>query len=112
MTLHISRLLAMTALVACLATAAACELPGRNGAVIGEVRFAREVTLPENSVVTVKLLDSSYADAPSPELGRDVIENANRLPIRFRIEYDRTGSPIATSTRSVPPSDVVMTCST
>ena len=49
----------------------------------------REVALPEGAVVTVRLLDTSLADASSVELGRDVIENADRLPVRFRIEYDR-----------------------
>ena len=59
------------------------------GSVSGEVRFGREVALPEGAVVTVKLLDTTLADAPSVELGLDVIENADRLPVRFRIEYDR-----------------------
>ena len=59
------------------------------GSVSGEVRFAREVVLPEGAVVTVRLLDTTLADAPSVELGLDVIENADRLPVRFRIKYDR-----------------------
>ena len=89
MTLRLSRLLAIAVLAAVLATPAACESLGPTGAVTGEVRFAREVTLPEGTVVTVKLLDTTLADAPSMELGRDVIENADRLPVSFRIEYDR-----------------------
>ncbi len=84
-----TRLLAIAVLAAVLATAAACELLGSTGAVTGEVRFAREVALPEGAVVTVRLLDISLADAPSMELGRDVIGNPDRLPVSFRIEYDR-----------------------
>ncbi len=88
MTLLVSRVLAVVG-AALLATTAGCESRGSTGAVTGEVRFAREVTLPEGAAVTVRLVDSSLADAPSVELGRDVIENADRLPVRFRIEYHR-----------------------
>ena len=89
MTLRLSRLLAIAVPAAILATAAACESLGPTGAVTGEVRSAREVALPEGTVVTIKLLDTTLADASSMELGRDVIENADRLPVSFRIEYDR-----------------------
>ena len=67
------------------AVAAAC---GSSNIVSGEVRFHREVDLPDGARVTVKLLDTSYADASAVELGRDVIENANALPVRFSVEYD------------------------
>ena len=87
MTLRLS--LAIAVLAAVLATAVACESLGPTGAVTGKVRFASEVALPEGAVVTVKLLDTTLADAPSMELGRDMIENADRLPVSFRIEYDR-----------------------
>ena len=56
--------------------------------VSGEVRFVRDVDLPDDATVTVQLLDTSLADASAIELGEDVIENADRLPVRFRIEYD------------------------
>ncbi|MDE2746101.1 MAG: YbaY family lipoprotein [Chloroflexota bacterium] len=56
--------------------------------VSGEVRFHREVDLPEGATVTVMLLDTSLADASAIELGRDVIDDAERLPVRFSIEYD------------------------
>jgi uncharacterized lipoprotein YbaY len=68
--------------------AVSCGVSGAAGAISGEVRFVREVELPEGAVVTVTLLDVSVADAPSVELGRDVIEGAGSLPVRFRIEYD------------------------
>ena len=80
---------AVAALAAVLATATACQLLGPTGAVTGEVRFARETELPEDATVTVMLLDTTLADASSVELGRDVIENAGRLPVSFRVEYDR-----------------------
>ncbi len=89
MTVLVSRLLVATVLAAFLGTAVACGSFGSSGAITGEVRFVREVALPEGAVVTVRLLDTSLADASAVELGRDVIENAERLPVRFRIEYDR-----------------------
>jgi len=61
---------------------------GSADTVNGEVRFHRDVDLPEGATVTVKLLDTSLADASAIELGRDVIEDAERLPVRFSIEYD------------------------
>lgn len=84
-----SRLLATAVLAAIVATtAAACGSSGSTSVIAGEVRFAREVELPEGAVVTVTLLDTSLADAAAVELGRDVIANAARLPVRFRIEFD------------------------
>lgn len=89
MKLLLSRLLAVALLVGIVATAAACGSSGSAGSVVtGEVRFAREVELPEGAVVTVRLLDTSLADAPAVELGRDVLDDAERLPVRFRIEFD------------------------
>jgi len=75
--------LALLAALACVA--AAC---GSASTVSGEVRFHRDVDLPEGATVTVLLLDTSLADASAIELGRDVIENAEQLPIRFSIQYD------------------------
>ncbi|MDE0375050.1 MAG: YbaY family lipoprotein [bacterium] len=89
MTHRLARPFTMGVLVVVLAATVACERLGSEGAVSGEVRFAREVALPEGAVVTVRLLDTTLADAPSVELGLDVIENAGRLPVGFRIEYDR-----------------------
>ena len=88
MALLVSRVLAIAALAALAAATLACGASKSEGVISGEVRFARDVDLPEGAVVTVRLLDTSLADAPSVELGRDVIENAERLPVRFRIEYD------------------------
>ena len=88
MMLQLTRLLTIAALAAVLAGTVACESREPSGLATGEVRFVREVALPEGTVVTVKLLDTTLADAPSVELGRAVIENADRLPVSFRIEYD------------------------
>ncbi|MXY75911.1 MAG: hypothetical protein F4Y40_02360 [Acidimicrobiia bacterium] len=79
----------MAVLATALAATVACAPGGSAGSISGEVLFAREVELPEGAVITVRLLDITLADAPSVELGLDVIENADRLPTRFRIEYDR-----------------------
>ena len=78
----------VVALAAVLVSAAACDLVGLSGGISGEVRFVREVALPEGAVVTVKLLDTSLADAASVELGRDTIADAVKLPVKFNIEYD------------------------
>lgn len=74
------------ALVAVLACATAGCRSGNT--VSGEVRFHRDVDLPDGATVTVELLDTSLADASAIELGRDVIPNAERLPVRFSIQYD------------------------
>ena len=87
MTLLVSHALVVAVFAVVAAVAAACG-SGSEGVISGEVRFARDVDLPEGAVVTVRLLDTSLADASSVELGRDVIVNADRLPVRFRIEYD------------------------
>ena len=87
MTLLVSHALVVAVFAVVAAVSAACG-SGSEGVISGEVRFAREVDLPEGAVVTVRLLDTSLADASSVELGRHVIENAERLPVRFRIEYD------------------------
>ena len=61
---------------------------GSTNTISGEVRFHRDVDLPEGATVTVLLLDTSLADASAIELGRDVIDHAEQLPIRFSIQYD------------------------
>ena len=85
----LSRLVPGALLIALVAATVACGSSGSAGVITGEVRFVREVDLPEGAVVTVRLLDTSLADASAVELGRHVIADADRLPVRFRIEYDR-----------------------
>ena len=62
----------MAVVVTALAATVACAPQGSSGSISGEVRFAREVELPEGAVITVRLLDITLADAPSVELGLDV----------------------------------------
>ncbi len=76
------------ATLALVATAAALAGCGSGDSISGEVRFHRDVELPEGATVTVTLQDTSLADASAIEMGRDVIADAERLPIRFRVEYD------------------------
>ncbi len=89
MTHRLAHPFTIAVLATALAATAACAPQGSGRSVSGEVRFAREVELPEGAVVSVRLLDTTLADAPSVELGLDVIEKAERLPVSFRIEYDR-----------------------
>ena len=89
----VSRLLVLVVLAALFATPFGCSSSSSQGSITGEVRFVRDVALPEGAVVTVRLLDTSWADAPAVEMGRVVIEGAGRLPVRFRIEYDREQLP-------------------
>jgi uncharacterized lipoprotein YbaY len=70
------------------AAAYAAVACGSDNTVTGEVRFHRDVELPAGATVNVKLLDTSLADASAVELGRDVIENTQSLPVSFSIEYD------------------------
>ena len=46
------------------------------------------VELPDGAVVTVTLADTSIADAPWQVLDQQVIEDADALPLAFRLEYD------------------------
>ncbi len=75
--------------LAILAAATSAGLAcGSGDTVSGEVRFHREVDLPDGATVTVTLLDTSLADASAVELGAVVIEDAESLPVAFSIEYD------------------------
>ncbi len=75
------------ATLALFAAAAALAGCGSGDSISGEVLFHRDVELPEGATVTVTLQDTSLADASAIELGRDLIRDAARLPVRFRIEY-------------------------
>lgn len=63
--------------------------PAGGDAVEGRVFFGGgEVELPDGAVVKVSLQDTSRADAPAVTLGEQVIRDARRLPLAFRIPYD------------------------
>ena len=84
-----TRIVALPALLLALLVLPVCG--GNDGIVTGKVYFeGGDVELPEGAVVTVKLLDISYADAPSMTLGEHVIEDAGSLPVKFRIPYDKS----------------------
>ena len=74
-----------------LAVSCAVAACGSANTVSGEVRFHRDVDLPDGATVIVMLLDTSLADGPGLILSRDVILDAERLPVRFRIEYEPEG---------------------
>ena len=38
--------------------------------------------------MTVRLLDTSYADAPAMVIGEQIIRDARGLPLTFRVGYD------------------------
>ena len=87
-----TRIVALPALLLALLVLPVCG--GNDGTVTGKVYFeGGNVELPEGAVVTVKLLDISYADAPSMTLGEHVIKGAGSLPVKFRIPL-RQGSAI------------------
>ena len=55
----------------------------------GRVTFGGgAVTLPAGAVVTVRLLDISYADAAAMTIGEQIIRDARGLPLAFRVGYD------------------------
>ncbi len=86
---NMTRVVALPALVLALLVLPMCS--GNDGTVTGKVYFGvGDVDLPDGAVVTVKLLDISYADAPSMTLGEHVIEDAGSLPVQFRISYDKS----------------------
>ena len=54
----------------------------------GTINTQSQVELPAGSIVNVQLQDTSRADAPAIILGEQVIQNPERFPISFEIEYD------------------------
>lgn len=49
-----------------------------------------DVQLPDGAVLTVTLADTSIADASWTVISQQIIENPERLPAAFRLEYDPT----------------------
>ena len=44
--------------------------------------------IPEGSIVTVQVSDTTRACAPAIPLGKKTIENQKKFPIEFEVEYD------------------------
>ena len=61
-----------------------------NGAPIvkGNVFYRERIAMPEGSVVTVRLLDTSRADAPAAVIGEHVIDEPPNVPVAFAIGYE------------------------
>lgn len=54
----------------------------------GEVLYRERIALPPNAVLTVELADVSLADAPASIIGKQVIDPAGQVPIKFTISFD------------------------
>lgn len=56
--------------------------------VSGEVLYRERIALPPNAVLTVEIADVSLADAPAAIVGRQVVDPAGQVPIKFAISFD------------------------
>jgi putative lipoprotein len=54
----------------------------------GEVFYRERIALPANAVLTVQLADVSLADAPAAIVGKQVVDPAGQVPIKFTISFD------------------------
>jgi putative lipoprotein len=68
-------------------TLASCAQPAT---VKGTINTQDQAELPTWSIVNVQLQDTSRADAPAIVLGEQVIQNPERFPVSFEIEYNPT----------------------
>jgi putative lipoprotein len=57
-------------------------------AVRGNVLYRERIALPAGAVVTVRLLDTSRADAPASIIGEQVIAEPANVPVGFEIGYE------------------------
>jgi putative lipoprotein len=66
------------------------EAPVADGAPIirGSVFYRERIAMPEGSVVTVRLLDTSRAGAAAEVIGEHVIEEPPNVPVAFEIGYE------------------------
>lgn len=71
-----------------VATTIATPKPGSTGVLTGTVTYKERIALQPNSVVTVRLVDVSRADAPSVLLAEQVIKNPGNVPIKYELKYD------------------------
>jgi len=62
-------------------------LPAQPSYVTGSVLARQPIQLPSEAVVTVYLVDVTQHDAPRV-IGKQVITDAERVPLRFAVEYD------------------------
>lgn len=71
-----------------VAAAPATPKPGSAGSLAGNVTYRERVALSPNSVVTVRLVDVTQADAPGIVLAEQVIKNPGNVPIKYELKYD------------------------
>ena len=72
--------------------AATLELPsGRDpdASVSGTVTYRERVALTPGAKLVVDLRDVTYADGPAPLIARQTVPNPGRVPIQFKVEYNR-----------------------
>ncbi len=62
--------------------------PDGDPRVKGSVFYRERIAMPEGSVVTVRLLDTSRADAPAAVIGEHVIPEPANVPVAFEIGYE------------------------
>jgi putative lipoprotein len=62
--------------------------PVATGVVTGTVSYRQRIALGPDSVIEIKLVDVSRADAPAITIGEQVIETPGQVPIAFEIEYN------------------------
>jgi uncharacterized lipoprotein YbaY len=54
---------------------------------VGEVELGEDVALPTDTMVTVRVVDSSAIGMPPQVLGSQTIKSPGVAPISFRVEY-------------------------
>ena len=68
---------------------AAAEETEAAASVTGTVTYLQRIALPDDAVVTVRIQDTSLADAPAVVVGEQVIETAGQqVPIPYEISFD------------------------
>lgn len=81
----------LLALSGCALSNVAAEATGGGAPsqVTGTVTYRERIALPPTAVVTVRLVDVSLADAPSPVLAEQTIPTTGRqVPFSFALAYD------------------------
>lgn len=67
---------------------APASAPVFTATVRGHVLYRERILMPEGSIIIVRLLDTSRADAPGEIIGEQVIEEPPNVPVAFEIGYD------------------------
>ena len=62
---------------------------GVGASLTGTVTYRERIALTPGATLTVQLLDTSYADAPSEIIAKQIITDPGQVPIKFDIRYRR-----------------------